>query len=50
MDGRAIVALPNLQSTSWGYWPAMQVAMALGFLTTYPVNRWLIARGIKERM
>lgn len=28
----------------------MQVGMALGFLTTYPVNIWLIRRGIKEAM
>jgi hypothetical protein len=29
---------------------AMQVGMALGFLTAYPVNAWLIRRGIKEAM
>jgi hypothetical protein len=28
----------------------MQIAMVVGFATAYPVNWWLIARGIKERM
>ena len=40
---------PNLEPTSWSYWLLMQVAMVLGFVTTCPVNRWLISRGIKER-
>jgi hypothetical protein len=41
---------PDLQPTSWIYWLLMQIAMVLGFVTTYPVNWWLISRGIKERM
>jgi hypothetical protein len=28
----------------------MQIAMIAGFLTSYPVNWWLIRRGSKERM
>lgn len=32
------------------YWFLMQVAMVLGFATSYPVNVWLIRRGIKEAM
>jgi hypothetical protein len=28
----------------------MQVAMLVGFATTYPVNWWLIRRGTKEAM
>jgi hypothetical protein len=28
----------------------MQIAMVVGFLTTYPVNWWLIRKGIKEKM
>ena len=28
----------------------MQIAMLAGFLTAYPVNRWLIRTGIKEKM
>ena len=41
---------PELRPTSWTYWLLMQVAMIIGFLTTYPVNWWLIRRGIKEKM
>lgn len=32
------------------YWFLMQVGMILGFFTAYPVNVWLIKRGIKEGM
>ncbi len=32
------------------FWFLMQIGMILGFLTSYPVNWWLIKRGIKEPM
>jgi hypothetical protein len=32
------------------FWLMMQVAMLFGFATAYPVNRWLIKKGIKEAM
>jgi hypothetical protein len=32
------------------FWFTMQVAMAVGFLTSYPVNWWLLRSGIKEAM
>lgn len=32
------------------FWFAMQLAMVAGFLTSYPVNWWLVRSGIKERM
>ncbi|MFJ7441187.1 DUF4396 domain-containing protein [Methylorubrum thiocyanatum] len=32
------------------FWFAMQLAMVAGFLTSYPVNWWLVGSGIKERM
>lgn len=41
---------PHLLPTTATYWLMMQVGMVLGFLTTYPVNIWLIRRGIKETM
>lgn len=41
---------PALEPTSWTYWLMMQVAMVIGFVTTYPVNWWLIRRGTKEKM
>ncbi|MFC0523725.1 DUF4396 domain-containing protein [Pontibacillus salicampi] len=32
------------------YWLMMQIAMILGFLTSYPANWWLVQKGIKEAM
>jgi len=32
------------------FWGAMQLAMIAGFVTSYPMNWWLIRVGIKERM
>lgn len=32
------------------FWFMMQIAMLAGFLTSYPVNRWLVRVGIKEQM
>ena len=32
------------------FWFIMQIAMLAGFITSYPVNWWLIKAGIKERM
>jgi len=37
-----------IDSSSW--WFMMQVGMILGFLTSWPVNRWLLRSGIKEPM
>ena len=41
---------PHLTPDHAAYWFLMQVGMTLGFLTAYPVNVWLIRRGIKEAM
>jgi hypothetical protein len=41
---------PHLRPDSAAYWFLMQIGMAAGFLTAYPVNAWLIRRGIKEAM
>jgi hypothetical protein len=32
------------------YWLMMQVAMVCGFITSIPMNKWLIAKGLKEKM
>jgi hypothetical protein len=32
------------------FWFIMQIAMLVGFVTSYPVNWWLIRVGIKEKM
>ncbi|SDP09565.1 protein of unknown function [Mucilaginibacter sp. OK268] len=36
--------------TSPLFWFMMQIGMLWGFVTAYPVNWWLIKRGIKEKM
>lgn len=41
---------PHLEPNHPTYWLLMQVGMVLGFATAYPVNAWLIRRGIKEAM
>lgn len=40
----------HLIASSPVYWFLMQIGMILGFFTSYPVNVWLIKRGIKEAM
>jgi hypothetical protein len=40
----------DLQVSSAEFWFMMQIAMLCGFLTSYPVNWWLIRSGIKEKM
>jgi hypothetical protein len=32
------------------FWVAMQLAMVAGFVCSYPVNAWLVRRGLKEAM
>lgn len=32
------------------FWFMMQIAMLFGFATSYPVNWWLLRRGLKEKM
>lgn len=38
------------EPTSPTFWFMMQIAMILGFLTSYPANYWLIKKGIKHAM
>lgn len=40
-------ALPKSGPT---FWFMMQVAMIFGFMTSYPVNWWLLRKGLKETM
>jgi hypothetical protein len=41
---------PHLPTNSAAFWFLMQVGMLIGFVTTYPMNWWLIRHGIKEVM
>jgi hypothetical protein len=40
----------KLHVNSWEFWFMMQIAMICGFVTSYPVNWWLISKGVKEKM
>ena len=41
---------PHLKPDHAAYWFLMQIGMILGFASAFPVNVWLIRRGIKEAM
>lgn len=41
---------PHLQPNQPTYWFMMQIGMLIGYATSYPMNWWLIRRGIKEAM
>ena len=50
---QAFVIFPaphHLHPDSPVYWFGMQIGMCLGFITAYPINAWLVRRGIKEAM
>jgi hypothetical protein len=40
----------ELPKTGPVFWFMMQIAMFAGFITSYPVNWWLLRGGIKEAM
>ncbi|MGI8962168.1 MAG: DUF4396 domain-containing protein [Bryobacteraceae bacterium] len=40
----------EIPKTSPVFWFMMQIAMLVGFVTSYPVNWWLIRKGVKEAM
>lgn len=40
----------ELEKTDPVFWFMMQIAMLVGFCTSYPVNLWLVNKGIKEKM
>ena len=41
---------PHLTAFEPQYWLMMQVGMICGYLTSYPMNWWLIQAGLKEAM
>ena len=44
------VLFPALKPNQPAFWFMMQIAMVVGFATTYPANSWLIEAGWKEGM
>ncbi len=47
---RWVIFREEIPKTDPAFWFMMQIAMAAGFLTAYPVNWWLLSKGIKEKM
>jgi hypothetical protein len=47
MMGRDMRAMEPTQLVFWG---AMSAAVVIGLLTCYPVNLWLVAKGLKHGM
>jgi hypothetical protein len=41
---------PHLATDTAAFWFLMQIGMLIGFVTTYPMNWWLIRHGIKDIM
>ena len=41
---------PPLRTDTPGHWFMMQVGMIVGYFTAWPVNRWLVRSGVKEKM
>ena len=40
----------SIHINSPDFWFQMQIGMIIGFFTAYPVNRWLLKKGFKEKM
>lgn len=45
-----LFSAPHLTPFDTRYWFMMQIAMVLGYATSYPMNRFLIGKGLKEKM
>ncbi len=41
---------PHLHVNEAAFWFMMQIAMLIGYFTSYPANVWLLKKGLKERM
>ena len=35
---------------AWGFWFVMSMALIVGFILAYPINWWLVAKGLKHGM
>ena len=49
VDNVVVVAIPGAMDagiTDVLFWGSLAVSLALAFVAAYPVNRWLVARGL----
>jgi hypothetical protein len=45
-----VIWQPEPPIDSSGHWLMMQIGMTIGFVTSWPVNRWLLLKDVKEPM
>jgi hypothetical protein len=48
VDNGVMLAVPGAMeagATSWVFWAALAVALAVAFVVTLPLNRWMMSRG-----
>ena len=48
VDNGILLLIPGAMDaslSSWLFWGSLGVALAVAWVVTFPVNRWLIARG-----
>jgi hypothetical protein len=48
VDNATVLVIPGAMDaslTSWLFWGSLAVSLALAFVITMPVNRWMISRG-----
>ena len=49
IDNTVIVAIPgamDAQLNNWLFWGALAFSLAVAFVVTTPINRWMISRGL----
>lgn len=49
IDNTVVVAIPgamDAQLDEWLFWGSLALSLALAFVVTTPVNRWMISRGL----
>jgi hypothetical protein len=49
VDNLVVVAIPGAMDAGLAdllFWASLAVSLALAFVAAFPVNRWLIARGL----
>ena len=48
VDNAIVLAVPGAMEAglaSWLFWPSLALSLAIAFVVTVPVNRWMIGRG-----
>ncbi|OLC21812.1 MAG: hypothetical protein AUH33_01010 [Chloroflexi bacterium 13_1_40CM_68_21] len=49
VDNAVVIVIPGSMDAGLGeilFWASLAISLALAFVAAYPVNRWLVARGL----